>query len=201
MADAGAGWTNVGVFAFAIHQGTTTSATSYVTSITYGGADVPVTNSDATPFKQADIDAAKAPLQADLDAANDANDTLQGQLDAATDANETLQGQLDAATDELNDYKEHHSNVNGTSVGLSRTLLTGKAYHGKTIGVQMRGTIALPATAVTHQWYIDGKPVAGATKATFKIPANAKGKTVVVRSNGTSNNIKFSVMSNPVTVR
>jgi hypothetical protein len=65
---AGANWTNVNVFAFAIHQGTTTDSTSYVTSVTFGGEDVPVSNSDATPFAQSDIEAATAPLVSALNA-------------------------------------------------------------------------------------------------------------------------------------
>ena len=67
VADGGAGWNNVNVFAFAVHQGTTTEATSIVSSITYQGTEVAIGKADLTPFDQADIDEAVAPVQDELD--------------------------------------------------------------------------------------------------------------------------------------
>ncbi|MFF2011716.1 hypothetical protein ACFVWY_21910 [Streptomyces sp. NPDC058195] len=50
------------------------------------------------------------------------------------------------------------------------------------------GTWALPPTSVAYRWNVDGKPVSGATSATYTVPASLLGKrlslTVTARLNG-----------------
>lgn len=326
----GAGWTNVGVYAIDLHQGSTTVSTSVVTKVMYNGDSVALGNADATPFDQADLDeavaAATSPLNAQIaglqgdladsldqvsglqDDLADAQDeitslqadlsTKQGQLSAAQTqlanaqtalanaqtqvgtAQSTIAGLLDEVSsllDEVSDlrdevdgleanlsqaqgqisdlmgqlttaqsavtaaqsalataqsalvtsqssltatqaqlaavqagkaasdaalaaYRANHHNVDGTSIGTSRAVLSGTPVHGKTVGVKLSGTIA-KATSVKYQWYLGGKAVSGATKSTYKVPSNARGKSVTVVVTGTSKYVVFGVQANTVTAK
>jgi len=331
--EGGAGWTNVVVYALDVHQGSTTDATSVVTNVEYNGDSIALGNADATPFDQADIDAAVdaatgplleqiSGLQGDLSAAQAEVTNLQGQLSDALGQVADLQGQLadkqaaltekidqlaeaqtelaeaqsnagtaqsavtaaqaqiadlldqvaelqdqvdslsdqlaaandeiddlqadladaedhaddlqqqlttaqndlttsqgnlttsqsslasalsslaatqsalSAKTAELNSYKATHHTADGTSLGYSRAQLSTTPTHSKTVGVKLVGTIAGAATGIKYQWYLGGVAVPGATKSTYKVPSNAKGKTVSVRVTGTYKYMTFAVHSN-----
>lgn len=57
--------------------------------------------------------------------------------------------------------------------------ITGTAKVGKTLTVAPGKWTPAPVK-LTYQWYVNGTPVTGATKSTFKIPKSAVGKTVTV---------------------
>lgn len=184
--DGGAGWTNVVVGAITIKQGTTTDVVSTVTKVSFNGTDMALGNADTTPFDSSDVTAATTPLN--------------GQIASQTAQITALQAQLAAKTAELAAYKASHHTADGTKIGLSRALLAATPVHGRTVGVKLSGTIA-KATAVKYQWYLSGIPVAGATKSTYKVPANAKGRSVSVMVTGTSSYITFAIHSNTVTAK
>lgn len=217
----GAGWEHLTVTAVDVHQGTTTESTSVVTKVNYNGTDIALGNADATPFKQSDIDAATGPLNGQIADLEDDVDSLQGQLadkvDELADAQTqlgTAQTQLGAAQTQLGTaltqygvaqsaltaYKANHHNVDGTSIGKSRAALSATPVHGKTVGVKLTGSIA-KATSVKYQWYLGGKAVSGATKSTYQVPANAKGKSVSVAVTGTYKYVTFGVHSNTTAAR
>lgn len=196
VADGGAGWTDLTVYAVDVHQGTTTDATSIVTKVNYNGTDIPLGNADATPYDAADIAAATAPLAAQITDLQADKTALQSQVDALTSQKAALQSQVDA----LNAYKNTHHVADGYNLGLSRALLSATPVHGKTVGIALSGTIT-KATSVKYQWYLSGKAVPGATKSTYKVPSNAKGRAVSVRVTGTYNYIVFSIHSNTVTTK
>jgi len=219
--DGGSGWANVHVGAIAVHQGSTTDVTSVVTRVAYDGVNIPLGNADTTPFNQDDIDAATGPLNGQIADLEDDVDGLQGQLADKVDelsAAQTLLGatqaqlgtsqaqlgtaltQYGAAQSALNSYKANHHNVDGTSIGTSRAVLSATPVHGKTVGVKLTGSIA-KAASVKYQWYLGGKAVTGATKSTYKVPSNAKGKTVTVVVTGTYKYVAFGVQANTITAR
>ncbi|MFC4629255.1 hypothetical protein ACFO6V_13490 [Promicromonospora alba] len=57
--------------------------------------------------------------------------------------------------------------------------IAGSATVGSTLQVYRGTWTPLPST-VTHQWKIDGRAVAGATRSTFRVPTSARGKRVSV---------------------
>jgi hypothetical protein len=57
--------------------------------------------------------------------------------------------------------------------------ISGTARVGSTLQVYRGTWTPLPST-VTHQWKIDGRSVAGATRSTFRVPTSARGKRVSV---------------------
>lgn len=57
--------------------------------------------------------------------------------------------------------------------------ISGTARVGSTLQVY-RGTWTPQPSTVTHQWKIDGRSVAGATRSTFRVPTSARGKRVSV---------------------
>jgi hypothetical protein len=57
--------------------------------------------------------------------------------------------------------------------------IAGSARVGSTLQVYRGTWTPLPST-VTHQWKIDGRSVAGATRSTFTVPTSARGKRVSV---------------------
>lgn len=57
--------------------------------------------------------------------------------------------------------------------------IAGSAAVGSTLQVYRGTWTPLPST-VTHQWKIDGRAVAGATRSTFRVPTSARGKRVSV---------------------
>ncbi len=73
--------------------------------------------------------------------------------------------------------------------------ITGTAEPGQTLTADTTG---LPANAYdfTYQWYVDGKPVAGATQSTWVSDANNVGLPITVEV--TAINYTSSVTSNPV---
>lgn len=100
----------------------------------------------------------------------------------------------------LDAYKANHHTADGASIGTSRVVL-GDVVAGTTASVKLEGTLAASTTPVKYQWYVSNKPVAGATKATYKVPANYKGKTITVKVTGTYKNIVFGVTSNGVVAK
>ena len=73
--------------------------------------------------------------------------------------------------------------------------MTSKPTHGKTVAVDVSGTLDTKATGVKYQWYLDGKAVTGATKSTYRVPQSAEGKTLSVAVTGSYKNISFGVQS------
>ncbi|MGI5189118.1 hypothetical protein ACQEVI_13355 [Promicromonospora sp. CA-289599] len=57
--------------------------------------------------------------------------------------------------------------------------IAGSARVGSVLQVYRGTWTPLPST-VTHQWRIDGRPVAGATRSKFRVPTSARGKRVSV---------------------
>ncbi|MGI9824214.1 hypothetical protein [Agromyces sp. Marseille-Q5079] len=219
----GAGWTNVVVGAIDIHQGNSTESTSTVTKVSYNGTDIPLGTTDTTPFDQADLDAAVgtataplatevtdlqgqvetkdatiAALEADADAKDATIAGLQSQIAAKNATITSLQSKVSTLTSQVSSltaYKNTHHTADGTFIGWSRALLSTTPVAGRAVGVTKQGTIA-DATSVKYQWYLSGKPVAGATKSTYTVPSSAKGKSVSVKVWGTVKYVQFSIHSN-----
>jgi len=125
--------------------------------------------------------------------------TTQTSLASALTALSAAQSALTAKSTELDNFKADHHTADGTSLGYSRVALSETPTHGKTVGVKLSGTLASGATGLTYQWYVNGAVVSGATKSTFKVPSNAKGKTVAVKVTGTYKYMLFAVQSGQVT--
>lgn len=70
----------------------------------------------------------------------------------------------------------------GTLTGAVPTI-TGSAVVGKTLAARAGAWTGSPK--LTYQWYANSSAIKGATKSTFKIPANLRGKTIYVRVTGT----------------
>ncbi|BDV30240.1 hypothetical protein [Microbacterium terricola] len=212
FADGGAaGWTNVVAGAIDVHQGSTSETVSTITHVSFNGSAVPLGNPDATPFDSADIDDAVAEATTPLDEQLEGQSgvirdqaaeiaALKGQLEAKTAKATSLQKQLDAKAAELKSYKATHHTADGTDLRESRALLSAAPVHGRTVGVDLTGTIA-KADSVKYQWYLSGKAVDGATKSTYKVPANATKRSVSVKVTGTSGYITFSIHSNTVAAK
>lgn len=107
------------------------------------------------------------------------------------------QGDVDAAVDS---YASTHHHEDGDYIGWSRASLSVTPYAGRWVGVINRGAIGT-ATDVKYQWYLNGKPAAGATKGFYKVPSTAKGQPVSVLVTGTYKFVRFGVQSNTVRAR
>src|SRR5690606_23250046 len=93
------------VKAVSIQQGTSTEGTSVVTSMTVGGESLDLGIADVTPFDQADVDAAVAPLLAALDSADTAMDAAEADLAALQTEVDAANVDLEKASKEIADLK------------------------------------------------------------------------------------------------
>lgn len=187
---AGAGWSNVVVGAIDVHQGSTSDVASLVTKVSFNGHDVALGTPDATPFDQADIDGATAPL---------------------TDANAALTAKVEALTAQvatLNAYKSTHSHTDAAFAATADQVLAFKAslmpwISGTTkVGslVSVSGT-KYAAVTYHYQWFVGSKKVAGATKSTYLLPKSAVGQSVSVVSTRSYTDSKGVVHSVERTVK
>ena len=166
-----AGWSDVAVNAIAIHQGGTTDVTSLVTDVAFNGSEIPLGTTDATPFDQADIDAATVPLE--------------GQVTELTKYKST-HTRTDAA------YNALAAQVTTLKNAAADTALATKAKAPFTINgtLKVGKKLAVSGTKVsgvsyTYQWYVAGESVSKATGSTYTLPKSAAGHSVAVKVKAT----------------
>lgn len=172
---------------FGVKQGTTSESISTVSSLTFDGKNVPLGNSDQTQFMKKDVDdavtAATTPLREDLTAAQKARDALTAKVTAQESEIANLKA-------ELAQYKG--LGAKGTTAAATVALqnaakvaqaklvsISGTAKVGKVVTVRFGQVI--PATTKTYQWYVGGKSVRGATKASLKLSKSQARKTLTVK--------------------
>ncbi len=166
---------------FSVKQGSTSNIVSTVTSVTFTGDTVALGNADKTPYSAGDLTGATEPLKNQLATVNTALTTekattasLQAQLVAAKTALTTDQA---TALTQLVAAQNQATKTKAKLVSISGTEKVGKTVTAK-FGTDLTGV------TVKYQWYVGGKAVKGATKATYKIPGSAKGKKITVTVTG-----------------
>lgn len=165
------------VKAISVQQGTTSNITSVVTSLEVEGKRIDLGHADETPYTQADIDAAKAKVPADVQAALDAANAKVTELEAALAAAQSEISELKndvAAAEEA--AAKASDKVLKARAGAAVTL-AGKAKVGKTLRVK---TASFKGIKVKYTWYVGGKKVAKAKKSTLKLKKSFAKKPVKV---------------------
>jgi len=152
---------------FGIKQGTTTVVTSTLTHLEFGGENVALGDVDATPYSSADITAATEPLQSELSKVKDELDQTKSALDAAASTSTATQAMVTAMQNRLNREQAH------------RGVISGTVKAGKKVTAALVHPV--PGATMTYQWYVNGKKVAQATKATLKLKRSFAGKRIAVK--------------------
>jgi hypothetical protein len=178
---------------FGVKQGSSSGITSTVTSLTFLGKKVALGNPDTTQYSAKDLSDATTPLQTALDKARadltKANtDLTKANTDLATakHVNDNLQSQLDAAKAALTQSEKDALAKLVAAQNEARTLqaklvtISGTAKVGKTVTAKF-GTSLSAVMAPTYQWYVGGKAVKGATKASLKLAKADAGKSLSVK--------------------
>ena len=115
---------------------------------------------------------------------------LQG-LDSGTNVAVTVTG---AATGGVTRVRTSVScKVGIGTMKASPVTLTGKLLAGKQVSISVKKWVDSAKTAYT--WFLDGKIIKGQTKATFKIPAKAKGHKLLVSVTQTAVGFKSATAS------
>lgn len=152
---------------FGIKQGTTTVVTSTLTKLKFDGKDVALGDVDTTPYSSADITAATDPLQSELSKVKDELKKTQSALDAAASTSTATQAMVTVLQNSLYREQAHRGMISGTKK-VGKTVTAGLVH-------------AVPGSATTYQWYVNGKKVAKATKATLKLKRSFAGKRLSVK--------------------
>ncbi len=152
---------------FGIKQGTTTVVTSTLTHLEFGGENVALGDVDTTPYSSADLTAATEPLQNELSNVKDELEQTKSALDTAASTSTATQAMVTAMQNRLNREQAHRGVISGTlKVGKKVTAALVHAVSGAT---------------TTYQWYVNGKKVAKATKATLTLKRSFAGKRLRVK--------------------
>ena len=123
------------------------------------------------------------------------NVTYDGTSIPLGDADATPFDQADV-TAAVDAYASNHHYQDGTDLGWARAQLSSTAPAvGSVVQVTRHGIMAR-ATSVKYQWYVGGKPAAGATRSWYTLPAASRGRAVSVLVTGTYKYVRFAVQSN-----
>jgi hypothetical protein len=166
-----AGWSDVAVNAVAIHQGGTTDSTSLVTDVEFNGSEVPLGNEDTTPFDQAYVDAATAPLAGQV-----TDLTTYKRTHTHTDA------AYDALADQVAMLEDAAADTALATKAKAPFTINGTLKVGKKLAVS--GT-KVPGFSYSYQWYVAGDAVSKATASTYTLPKSAAGHSVAVKVKAT----------------
>jgi len=173
----GAGWSDAVVFAIDVHQGKTSPSTHVVKDVMFNGHQVPLGTTDPTPFDEADIAAATAPLNTQLSAARSTSAKLTAQV---ADLNDEVAA--------LRAYRASHAHSNAAYDAKADALLASRAKSPFSVSGTMKVGKKLTASGTkvsgvhySYRWYVGGKAVSKATGSTFKLPESAAGHTVLVK--------------------
>lgn len=141
--------------------------TSTLTHLESGGENVALGDVDTTPYSSADLTAATEPLQNELSNVKDELEQTKSALDTAASTSTATQAMVTAMQNRLNREQAHRGVISGTlKVGKKVTAALVHAVSGAT---------------TTYQWYVNGKKVAKATKATLTLKRSFAGKRLRVK--------------------